>query len=360
MKRFNTEAQLALAVLEDGQYVETYGQNSKGDDEGARFYIEDNGYTPVAADITLANGNIAKKIFKLSDLNKVQEVLDIVQGNALDLQELLTASAGIETDSIQPAGSGISIGNLAALAPLGFIPELLRIAPGIKFSEEDGGNPGTFISKFLQVVDNGRWSVRQLDPVTDAQQTPFTIEYRSDNSQGDRLFTDGAKIWTSDPLNQGSGSGMDADKVDGFDAVKAPTPDTAAVRDSSGMLDALGFLLNGEEISINNIILHTAINSNGPSQQFCLEVGDIYIQFGIYGQGDAGNPYNGAKDIQLVKEFASTNYSTFVSKNFKTSNFSEVFPDGEEVLNPKTTTSFGVVSTTGFYSGQYLAIGVKA
>lgn len=86
MKRFVDKASLISAVLLPGQYVETY--NTTGTDKlGARYFIENAGYTHVVAegDIVLVNGSKARFINTLNrslliNTDKVQNISSITGG----------------------------------------------------------------------------------------------------------------------------------------------------------------------------------------------------------------------------------------------------------------------------------------
>ena len=105
MKRFTTLADLLLANLSSGQYVEIY--NQVGSDRlGARYYVEPSSYTPVPAegDLTLPNGNHIRYVVGLSrDLvTKTDAIIDESTGNTGNtltarLNTILTDISAVET-----------------------------------------------------------------------------------------------------------------------------------------------------------------------------------------------------------------------------------------------------------------------
>jgi hypothetical protein len=78
MKIFDTNTELALANLTAGQYVETYGDTIVGDTGSYRYYVESSGYTPAPEDVivTLANGNQARRLFKIGEAPRATEVIN--------------------------------------------------------------------------------------------------------------------------------------------------------------------------------------------------------------------------------------------------------------------------------------------
>lgn len=117
MKRFTTLADLILANLSSGQFVETY--NQVGNDRlGARYYVEPSSYVPVPAegDLTLPNGNHIRYVVGLSrDLvTKTGAIIDQSTGNTGNtLTERLNTML-VDIDAVE-ALSATNAGDIATL-----------------------------------------------------------------------------------------------------------------------------------------------------------------------------------------------------------------------------------------------------
>lgn len=106
----------------------------------------------------------------------------------------------------------------------------------------------------------------------------------------------------SGALVMGSGSGVDADKVDGFDSAKTAAADTVAVRDSAGKLVASDYVAG------SNQVWHAGNMKFGDN--YIEFPNSIIVQWGTCGTGQTifTKPYTNNPPTVLVSQMVTSDY----------------------------------------------------
>ena len=208
MKTFSTVANLTASSLKAGVYIETYGSIAPGDTGAARYYTEPAGtYTPVAGDVTVANGTIARRIYLLSSLVSATPPGTPVNAVQFNLASAFTGSSSFLFDPTANAGAGDLQLGLNTTLSLGATQELL-----LSYNGASGLITNTIGDLLLSSSEVTASTRVQL--ATDTSATSFIVEnasadptlFVSGNGQvGVGTVTpDGSAIFQVNSITQGS------------------------------------------------------------------------------------------------------------------------------------------------------------
>ena len=127
---------------------------------------------------------------------------------------------------------------------------------GASFLRSDVNDSGIGFGTFTNLLGSGTSGVLVTSLGFDqsgtrswrAQATGGNLDFSSGDGNGDLRFN-GGKIWTS--INDGSGSGLDADTLDGYNAEEGVVNNSIVKRDGAGAIKVGNILLDKDNAEIN-------------------------------------------------------------------------------------------------------------